>query len=87
MPLKEKQNKEGLTFKEWIYAAGYMPELRTIELYCAWLNSEDPSEYRKDMKRNTIKMPPLVDCGCALDSGFNPLAYMCPKHKPEYKLF
>lgn len=46
-------NSENMTFREWYMAAGYhhsrlivMPSKRWNELRRAWLNGEDPTEYR-----------------------------------------
>ena len=84
--MKARQNKEGMTLREWVIAAGYMPTLCTIELYKAWMNGEDPTDYRKEKEQ--IKSPIIYDyfplityCDCPLDAGYNPLAYMCPNHR------
>lgn len=45
---KPETNNEGLILREWLYAAGYSPELCTLRLYRAWRNGEDPTEYRKE---------------------------------------
>lgn len=38
-------NREGLTFSEWYYAAGFTSP-QNADQYKAWLQGEDPTEYR-----------------------------------------
>jgi hypothetical protein len=42
-----RHNREGLTFIEWIHAAGKLAtDRRIMAFYAAWQAGEDPTEWR-----------------------------------------